>query len=1074
VYNEALLKLYMEVYMLSFTLDRNFVNQYRERPEPFGFGALGALTFYRTYSRIKDNGKYESWADACERVINGMYSIQADYCSENGIPFNRDKAMASAREAFDRLFNFKWSPPGRGLSHMGANSVHERGMYEAVQNCSFISTESIAQHRGALFSWMMEMLMLGVGVGSDVRGAGRVNVVAPSADAGVTRYIVPDSREGWAESLATLVNSYLPTGYGRMPVVEFDYSLVRPAGTLIKGFGGVASGPEPLAWMHEKVRSILDENCESAITTKTLADIINMIGVVVVAGNVRRCIHGDEIVYTESGACAIKDIKPGDMVLVSDGTYMPVVDKFNNGVSELLEIQTDVSSIRVTPDHRLAVVDSINSYTWVQAKNIKEGDRVVIVPSFGGKNSNNLNENLAWIIGYFMGDGNVYKNSVSFAMSDIRLSGKLGEKLTSVIESEFGYSAKIVRSADGYAHVRIYDELIAGWFYQFKKPKEMPDIPVWIFGATPSVRGAFLAGLADADGSNSHSTLAYSIYPEFLKKVQQVAASIGVYTKYSSVPSKMLPGRDTVYAGAHYVSIVGLSSKNYARKYISPYAARWSFVETCKTKAGPAYHASCHSGKIGSSYAPRSTRSGEKTISYDWVSNTGLAPSWIPCRVNSIVKVEPSETFDIEVPGKHEFVCNSILSHNSSEILLGHKNDKQFSDLKNPNVFPDRNSMTGGWSWASNNTILANVGMDYSPYLDNIMLNGEPGFLWLENVNNYARMNGVVDTRDMADGTNPCSEQLLYGYSPAGLGGEMCTLCEVYLPHHTDKYDFYRSIKFAYLYGKTITLLSDKMRHPGTRDLMTRNRRIGLSLTGIAQFVGANGAHEAIDWMDNGYKYVQHYDHRYSDWFGVNRSLRTTSVKPSGTVSLVAGVTPGVHYPHSIHYIRRVRLAESSHLVSKLEAAGIHIEPSVTSSSTVVASFPVFSGGNLRPVSKVSIWEQFQMAAMAQRYWSDNSVSVTISVNPKTTTRDDVLHCLDHFQHSLKSVSLLPLVDGGAYAQMPYEEIGESQYQEMSAKINYQMLSSMSDEKFDGKNKMADMYCDGDACEIKTESMSAQ
>lgn len=684
--------------MLSFVLDRQFVDQYRARPEPFGFGALGAVTFYRTYSRIKDNGKYESWADACERVINGMYSIQKDYCVERGIPFDTHKATMSAREAFDRLFNFKWSPPGRGLSHMGAPSVHERGMYEAVQNCSFISTEHIRQYRGEIFSWIMEMLMLGVGVGSDMRGTGKIDIVAPSSEHGTTTYVIPDSREGWAESLAFLVNSYMPHGYSKMPVVQFNYDSIRPKGAAIKGFGGIASGPEPLRWMHEKVRDILNDNDGAPITTKTLADIINMIGVVVVAGNVRR----------------------------------------------------------------------------------------------------------------------------------------------------------------------------------------------------------------------------------------------------------------------------------------------------------------------------------------------------------------------------------------SSEILLGNKNDQQFVNLKNSSVFPDRTSMESGWAWASNNTILGDVGMDYSPYLDNIMSNGEPGFLWLENVNNYARMNGIRDTRDLANGTNPCSEQVLYGYSPAGLGGEMCTLCEVYLPHHTDRYDFYRSLKFAYLYGKTITLLSDKMRHPGTRDIMQQNRRIGLSLTGIAQFVGSRGVHSAIDWMDNGYKYVEHYDHRYSDWFSINRSIRTTSVKPSGTVSLVAGVTPGVHYPHSIHYIRRMRLAESSHLVAKLEAAGIPVEPSVTSSNTVVASFPVSSGGNLRPVSQVSIWEQFQMAAMAQKYWSDNSVSVTISVNPKTTTKEEVKFCLDHFQHQLKSVSLLPLVEGGAYAQMPYEEITEEQFASLNSKVKYEMLASMADETFDGHNKMADMYCDGDACEIKVSTENSR
>ena len=102
--------------MLSFELDREFVDTYREKPEPFGFNGLGALVFYRTYSRIKENGSYESWADVCERVINGMYSIQKDHARQNKRSWNEQKAIASAKEAFDRMFNLKWTPSGRGLT----------------------------------------------------------------------------------------------------------------------------------------------------------------------------------------------------------------------------------------------------------------------------------------------------------------------------------------------------------------------------------------------------------------------------------------------------------------------------------------------------------------------------------------------------------------------------------------------------------------------------------------------------------------------------------------------------------------------------------------------------------------------------------------------------------------------------------------------------------------------------------------------------------------------------------------------------------------------------------------------
>ena len=70
--------------------------------------------------------------------------------------------------------------------------------------------------------------------------------------------------------------------------IEFDYSLIRPAGEPISGFGGVASGYEPLEEVHEEIRKVLEKNTGEPITITTIVDIMNMIGKCVVAGNVRR------------------------------------------------------------------------------------------------------------------------------------------------------------------------------------------------------------------------------------------------------------------------------------------------------------------------------------------------------------------------------------------------------------------------------------------------------------------------------------------------------------------------------------------------------------------------------------------------------------------------------------------------------------------------------------------------------------------------------------------------------------------------------------------------------------------
>ena len=106
----------------------------------------------------------------------------------------------------------------------------------------------------------------------------------PKTDREIETYKIPDTREGWVESLRLLLESYF---HGQAPV-EFNYNSIRGAGEPIKGFGGVASGYEPLQEVHEDIRKVLEKNSGEPISVTTIVDIMNLIGKCVVAGNVRR------------------------------------------------------------------------------------------------------------------------------------------------------------------------------------------------------------------------------------------------------------------------------------------------------------------------------------------------------------------------------------------------------------------------------------------------------------------------------------------------------------------------------------------------------------------------------------------------------------------------------------------------------------------------------------------------------------------------------------------------------------------------------------------------------------------
>ena len=144
----------------------------------------------------------------------------------------------------------KFLPPGRGLWGMGSAITEERGTYAALNNCAFVSTENLQEDYSKPFTFLMDASMLGVGVGFDTKGAGKVIIRGPDQHRQKEMYDVPDSREGWVKSVGILLDSY----FLGTPEVEFGYDRLRPEGELIKGFGGKASGPDPLRELHENVR----------------------------------------------------------------------------------------------------------------------------------------------------------------------------------------------------------------------------------------------------------------------------------------------------------------------------------------------------------------------------------------------------------------------------------------------------------------------------------------------------------------------------------------------------------------------------------------------------------------------------------------------------------------------------------------------------------------------------------------------------------------------------------------------------------------------------------------------------
>ena len=357
----------------------------------------------------------------------------------------------------------------------------------------------------------------------------------------------------------------------------------------------------------------------------------------------------------------------------------------------------------------------------------------------------------------------------------------------------------------------------------------------------------------------------------------------------------------------------------------------------------------------------------------------------------------------------------------------------------------------------SNNSVEVEVGTDFDPIIDGIVRNGEPGVIWMDTSRKYGRLSDPINNKDhRIMGYNPCAEQSLESY-------EMCTLVETYLNRHESLEDYKRTLKFAYLYAKTVTLLPTHWEE--TNAIMQRNRRIGTSMSGVANFADRVGLPILRDWMDEGYTTIKRYDVTYSEWLGIRESIKMTTVKPSGTVSILAGESPGVHWtPGGKYFLRAIRFGNSDPMLPLFKMANYRIEPASESPDTTsVVFFPIKSDAE-RAEKDVTIFEKMSLAAMAQRYWSDNSVSVTISFDPEKEAEHvgTVLHMYDG---QLKTVSFLPS-GNFTYPQMPYTQMTEEEY-------NEEGVMKLFPIDFSGvyaglaSEAIGEAYCTTDACEIK-------
>jgi ribonucleoside-diphosphate reductase alpha chain len=379
-----------------------------------------------------------------------------------------------------------------------------------------------------------------------------------------------------------------------------------------------------------------------------------------------------------------------------------------------------------------------------------------------------------------------------------------------------------------------------------------------------------------------------------------------------------------------------------------------------------------------------------------------------------------------------------------AEILLGKPDDHIFINLKNKKIFPEREN----WSWMSNNSVILEKREDFEKHLpniiDNILENGEPGILNLLNIQKYGRYGDI--RHDDATLCNPCGEIPLEPY-------EVCNLSEIFPTRCSTYKEIHDATVFATFYCGTVSLLPTH--HPKTNKVIAKNRRIGVSISGIAEIRDKIGSTGLIRMCRELYKVIRKTNKKFARDAGVPESIRVTTIKPSGKLSLIAGVTSGMHYPPYKYAINRIRIPNDHNITEILKLANITHEKDLYLDNSTVFEFPIKYDCNSG--STISVYEQFALLATLQREYSDNMISCTIYFDKKEN--NIIKNLLPEFIPVIKSVSLLQR-NQNIYKQMPLEEISEEIYKNKimnNSKINWNLLKS------DG---IDDKFCTGDKCSL--------
>ena len=319
---------------------------------------------------------------------------------------------------------------------------------------------------------------------------------------------------------------------------------------------------------------------------------------------------------------------------------------------------------------------------------------------------------------------------------------------------------------------------------------------------------------------------------------------------------------------------------------------------------------------------------------------------------------------------------------------------------------------------------------------------------------------GIYLNNDKDWGTNPCCEIALRPF-------QFCNLCEVNVSDIESQDDFNARVKAAAFIGTLQAGYTDfHYLREVWKETTERDALIGVSMTGIG-----SGAVLKYD-MSDAAKIVNKENARVAKLIGINKSARSTTVKPAGTTSLVLGTSSGIHAWHNDYYVRRMRVGKNEAIYTYLSVNHPELieDEFFRPHDTAVISVPQKApeGSIMRTESPFDTLERVKRVATE---WvkpghrtGSNSHNVSATISLREDEWDEAGKWMWENRNHYNGLSVLPY-NGGTYTQAPFEDIDEAKFNEMSKVLSNVDLTKVV-ELDDNTDLSGELACAGGNCEV--------